>query len=468
MSSITLKINDLTCSYAARTILKGLTFEVNRAELIGIVGPNGSGKSTLLKSISNVLKPRYGEVLLQGEKVRDMKRRQVAQKMAVVSQEEKIDFPITVQDVVLMGRYPYLERFSREKIQDIEKVEEALDLTGLKAMANRDFTHLSAGEKQRVLIARALAQEPEVLLLDEPTSNLDVGHQVEIMDLIGRLRKEKGLTVIMAVHDLNLASGYCDRLLVLKDGRIYLAGKPDEVLTPGNIFDIYGSRVTAAVHPISGRPQVMLIPDTDLGNSDREQIKRGHLILITGGARSGKSTMAEKLATNLGIKGKKVVYIATASAGDEEMKERIARHRQERPTEWETVEETLQVEEIIKKKVGTAGVILIDCLTLLVSNWLLAEDIDWDREGLNRERQARILDKAKRLARTARQVKSDVIMVTNEVGFGLVPDNSMGRAYRDVLGLVNQIMAADADEVYLLCSGIPLRVKDARDQIRGS
>ena len=194
---------------------------------------------------------------------------------------------------------------------------------------------------------------------------------------------------------------------------------------------------------------------------------RGNLILITGGARSGKSRMAEELASSLSsssIINKRVIYLATAGAGDEEMQQRILRHQQRRPRHWETIEESYSVEAVIRERGAETGVILLDCLALLLSNWLFEyannEKLDWSQfNQLSESQSAQLLDRVAELAQTARDAASHVIVVTNEVGLGLVPDNPLGRIYRDLLGISNQIMASKADEVYMIWVGIPQKIK---------
>lgn len=250
----------VTCGYGSTPVLSDATLQVSRGELLGIVGPNGSGKSTLLKAMSRVLPPRQGRILLQEDDIYKMRPARAARHLAVVPQEAGLDFPFTVEDVVMMGRIPHLKRFQRESPQDREIVREAMRQTNIIELAERLVTELSGGEKQRVLIARALAQEPEVLFLDEPTSFLDLNYQIEIMELLNRLRYEQGLTAVMVVHDLNLASQYCDNLLVLKAGQIFTAGNPAQVLTEALIKEVYGCEVKVEQRHPGGRPTLVIQP----------------------------------------------------------------------------------------------------------------------------------------------------------------------------------------------------------------
>ncbi|HCF51466.1 MAG TPA: heme ABC transporter ATP-binding protein [Syntrophomonas sp.] len=260
MSIVIVDVLGVTCGYGSSTVLSDATLQVSKGEFLGIVGPNGSGKSTLLKAMSRVLPPLHGRILLQEEDIYKMRPARAARHLAVVPQEAGLDFPFTVEAVVMMGRIPHLKRFQREGPQDREIVCEALRRTNTLDLAQRLVTELSGGEKQRVLIARALAQEPQVLFLDEPTSFLDLNYQIEIMELLNKLRFEEGLTAVMVVHDLNLASQYCDNLLVLKEGKIFTAGRPAQVLTEELIKEVYGCEVKVEQRHPGGRPMLFIQP----------------------------------------------------------------------------------------------------------------------------------------------------------------------------------------------------------------
>lgn len=272
----------VACGYGSRPVLENATFSVSRSELLGIVGPNGSGKSTLLRAMSRILPPKMGQILLQDEDLYKMRLAKVARRLAVVPQESGLDFPFTVEDIVMMGRIPHLKRFQKEGPHDREIVEQALALTDTRHLSQRLVTELSGGEKQRVLIARALAQEPQVLFLDEPTSFLDLNYQIEIMELLTRLRQQQGLTVVMVVHDLNLASQYCDKLLVLKDGVIHTAGPPEKVVTEETIKEVYGCDITVEYRHPGGRPMLFLQP----ANRQPRGFTRGRVHVVGGGGSS--------------------------------------------------------------------------------------------------------------------------------------------------------------------------------------
>jgi len=246
-----LTIDGVDCHYGAVKILEEVTFSVRGGELLGILGPNGSGKTTLLRSISRILKPSRGVVLLNDIDVYSLKTVEVARQLAVVPQETTMIFNFTALDIVLMGRNPHIPRFKMEGIRDLNISKRAMKLTGTLHLASRPITELSGGERQRVIIARALAQEPKVLLLDEPTVHLDINNQLEMMDLISKLCKEKGLIVLAVLHDINLAARYCDSILLLKNGRIVSAGNLDEVITSENIREVYQVNTIVKRNPIT-------------------------------------------------------------------------------------------------------------------------------------------------------------------------------------------------------------------------
>jgi iron complex transport system ATP-binding protein len=232
-----IKVNNLEFGYSSTPVLKDVTMKLTESEILGIVGPNGAGKSTLIRCIDRILKPKQGTILLDEQEIKNMSMMEVARRIGYVPQTGSRTFPITVFDTVLMGRRPHLGWRSGDA--DIKKVVEVLKLMEIEDLAMSDLNELSGGQQQKVLIARALAQEASVLLLDEPTSNLDIKHQLEVMEIIKNLVATKKVSAIMAVHDLNLASRYTDRVIIMKLGRIIDAGTPSDVLTPENIRSVY-------------------------------------------------------------------------------------------------------------------------------------------------------------------------------------------------------------------------------------
>ncbi|MDH3973972.1 MAG: ABC transporter ATP-binding protein [Deltaproteobacteria bacterium] len=251
-----IEVDNLHFGYNGGEILRGINLALKEGEMVGVIGPNGSGKSTLLKLVSGLFSPWKGEVRIKGKPVASYKRREIARIIASVSQDIERDFPFTVREIVSMGRSPYLGRFAIEGKGDRKVIDGALELTDIAHYGERFPYQLSGGERQRMLIARALAQEPQVLLMDEPTSYLDLNHQIEINRLVLQLKNEKSLGVIYVTHDLNIAAECCDRVVMLKKGEIIAEGKPMEVISRENIETVYGCHVLVDENPETGRPRV--------------------------------------------------------------------------------------------------------------------------------------------------------------------------------------------------------------------
>ena len=268
-----LRIDRIQFYYEARKVLDEISFEADEGEFVGLIGPNGSGKTTLLKIIDGILKPRVGSVYLDCKQISELDLRELARELAIVPQIADLGFDLKVFDVVMMGRYPYLGRFSIEKEADEEKVRFWMRLTNTLHLAERSIKEISGGERQRVLIARALAQEPRVLLLDEPTSNLDVCYQIEIMDLLKELVEKLRLTIICAIHDLNLAARYSDKIILINDGKIRGVGKPVEVLTEENLRNVF--KIEAKIEYDQDSKSLTIIPLRTVGQELR---KRGSII----------------------------------------------------------------------------------------------------------------------------------------------------------------------------------------------
>jgi iron complex transport system ATP-binding protein len=237
-----------------------LSLKVNPGDFLVIIGPNGSGKTTLLRLVTRVLNVRKGEVLYQDENIFKMDLKEFCRKVAFVSQDITIDFSFTVMELVLMGRIPHLKRLQFETKKDIKIAQEKLALTDALNLKDKRIDELSAGERQRVVLARALAQEPELLFLDEPTAHLDIGHQVQILDLLKKINRNNNLTIVMILHDLNLASAYSNRIALLDQGVVFKEGKPEEVLTYQNIEKVYKTLVLVNDNPVTGKPNVVLVP----------------------------------------------------------------------------------------------------------------------------------------------------------------------------------------------------------------
>ena len=249
---IKLRVNNLKFSIDKKEILKDISFKVAKGSFIGIIGPNGSGKSTLLKNIYRLYKPSSGEILLDNKKLSQMKDKDCAKEIAVLAQESNSQFDFTVEQIVKMGRYPYKSIFEDYSKEDLKMVNEMLKKVGLENHKNKSFLNLSGGEKQRVLIARALVQNTDFLILDEPTNHLDIGYQIQLMDLI----KSLNITTLSAIHDMNLASMYCDFLIVMKEGKIINSGKVEEVITKEMLKEVFGVNAYVGVNPINKKLQV--------------------------------------------------------------------------------------------------------------------------------------------------------------------------------------------------------------------
>jgi len=243
-----LEIKDLDVSYGPIHVLDQINLQASKGEVVGIIGPNGSGKTTLLKTITKVVKAISGTICIDGIDVNEMKTKEIAKSVAVVSQVISINFEFTAEDIVLMGRTPYIK--GSESIQDINIVRDAMKKTNTLYLRKRLITQLSGGELQRVIIARAFAQEPNILLLDEPTSHLDITNQIDILNLVKNAAR-KGMLVLAVIHDLNLAAYYCDRIYLLQDGELISTGTPAQVLTSSNIQRAFNISVEVTKNPIT-------------------------------------------------------------------------------------------------------------------------------------------------------------------------------------------------------------------------
>jgi iron complex transport system ATP-binding protein len=261
-----LNTNNVIWSVDTNKILNEISISVAEKEFVGLIGPNGSGKSSLLRTMYRVLKPDAGTIHLDGTDVWQSTAKEIARQMAVVMQERSGDFEFTVKDIVMMGRNPHKGLFDRDTAYDYQITEDSLARVGLAEYDQRSFLTLSGGEKQRVLIARALVQQAKILLLDEPTNHLDIYYQLEILELVKNLE----VTTIAALHDLNLAAMYCDRLYVLKNGQVIASGSPATVLNPELIQQIYGVNSEVNIHPTTGKPVITYFPDRV-----KAQVKQG-------------------------------------------------------------------------------------------------------------------------------------------------------------------------------------------------
>jgi iron complex transport system ATP-binding protein len=259
-----IEIKNLRHAYGNQRILDNLSFYIQKGDFFIVIGPNGSGKTTLMKIISGITRLQQGEVTLLDQSLQQYTQRALAQKIAYVPQLLPPDFPFTVVQLVLMGRSPYQGLLGVEQEKDFEIAQKAMTFTGVEHLSERKFSQLSGGEQQRAFIARAICQQPQIILLDEPTASLDLAHQVRIMDLMESLKIEKAITVVMVSHDVNLAAMYADRLLLLKAGRIASLGRPKEVLTYKTLEDAYGCTILVDQSPIGEYQRINLVPQKNM------------------------------------------------------------------------------------------------------------------------------------------------------------------------------------------------------------
>ncbi len=255
-----IRVQDLWCGYPGHNVLQGVSFAVQKGEFLGILGPNGSGKTTLLLALSGILPIRGGDMELLGLPSGRLKHKERARHMAVVTQDPEVRFPFTCEEVVRMGRYPHQKRWQLDSIEDAEAVRQAMLLTDTEMLAERLITAVSGGEKQRVIMAKTLAQEGTVLLLDEATSAMDIHRKLQVFKVLEQLHAENGLTVLAVLHDVNLAALFCRRLIFLKEGRVVADGTVSSVLLPEILEEVYQTRVIIQQVPNTDKRQVVFMP----------------------------------------------------------------------------------------------------------------------------------------------------------------------------------------------------------------
>ena len=250
-------INDITVGYQDTKVIENLTLKVGEAEFCAIIGPNGAGKSTLLKSLIGYIPLQNGKIEIDGKNISEWNKKKLAQRISLIPQDFQLQFDHNVRDLILMGRFPYLGYWESYSKKDYEIIEKIIDQLDLQDMAGKKFSQLSGGERQRVAIARALAQEASTILMDEAFSHLDLNHQIEIMQLLSKINKEQKKRIILVSHNLNLACEYCDRVIMLKKGKLIADGNPNEVVTKENIKKLFGADLLIVKHPISGKPNII-------------------------------------------------------------------------------------------------------------------------------------------------------------------------------------------------------------------
>ena len=255
-----ISLQQLSFSYPTRPVLQDISLEIPHQSLLALIGPNGGGKTTLLRVMSKALRPQRGAILFDGQPLASFNARKLAQKLAVISSEQHFEFPFSVADVVAMGRFPHLNRLERMSDRDWKIVDEAMERTSVLDFRHRSISELSSGEKQRVLIARAIAQQPSILMLDEPNAHLDINHQIAIFNLLRTLNRRHQMTVIVVLHDLSAAAAFCEAMVLLHRGQIVRTGTPAEVIREDLIRQTYGAEVVVFPSPVGGFPQIAFGP----------------------------------------------------------------------------------------------------------------------------------------------------------------------------------------------------------------
>jgi iron complex transport system ATP-binding protein len=249
-----LRAENISVGYKEKQVLRDLNLNIEKGKIYSIIGPNGSGKTTLLRTLSRNIKPKKGKIFLDGKNISKIKNKQIARKMAVLSQIHGSNTDVTVRNLVVYGRYAYKEWWKGDSEQDTNIVDLALKTTNMMEFANKKMCNLSGGEKQRAWIAMAIAQKPEILLLDEPTTFLDISHQLEVLELVETLNKENGITILMVLHDINMAARYSDELIVIKNGDIYLQGEPWNIISEKHLKDVFNINGDITEDTESGKP----------------------------------------------------------------------------------------------------------------------------------------------------------------------------------------------------------------------
>lgn len=250
-----LRIEDLSLSYGDKPVVQNLSLRVKKGQVVSIIGPNASGKSTILKSIAGIIKPVSGKIFIEEKDISKMDSKKLAQKVSILLQQNKTLDDMSIEELVYFGRYPHKKWFEGFEASDKKIIEEVMKLTNTFALRDKTLETLSGGERQRAWIAMALAQEPDILLFDEPTTYLDLAHQIEFLELVNRLNNETGVTVVLVLHDLNQAARYGNYLFAMKEGKIFAQGSPEEVLNPQNILSIYN--IEAKIFNAAGYPVVI-------------------------------------------------------------------------------------------------------------------------------------------------------------------------------------------------------------------
>ena len=424
---------------------------VDEGDWVAIVGPNGAGKTSLLHALAGLI-PAIGELRVGGLDPGHASRREVARVVALMPQRPVVPEGSTVRELVALGRTAHLRRFGTETAADRTAVEETLERLDLVALADRPALGLSGGELQRVVLGRALAQEPRVLLLDEPTSALDIGHQQSVLDLVDTMRLQDELTVVAAMHDLTLAGQYGRRVVLLDQGRVVADASPREVLRPVRLADVYGARVEVLQRDTG--PAVLPVPADSAPDRGPDPLPRRTLVL--GGARSGKSRHAQRLLAACA----EVLYVAPGpvpDGSDSDWAARVAAHRRDRPEGWTT----LETDDVPAALEDATQPVLVDCLATWLAAVMGAAGA-WESADGDTAWHEHVDAEVDRLLRAWRSAPVPVVAVSNEVGSGVVPGTRSGVLFRDALGRLNRQVADLTDDVRLVVAGRVQRLEDER------
>ena len=424
---------------------------VDEGDWVAIVGPNGAGKTSLLHALAGLI-PAIGELRVGGLDPGRASRREVARVVALMPQRPVVPEGSTVRELVALGRTAHLRRFGTETAADRTAVEETLERLDLVALADRPALGLSGGELQRVVLGRALAQEPRVLLLDEPTSALDIGHQQSVLDLVDTMRLQDELTVVAAMHDLTLAGQYGRRVVLLDQGRVVADASPREVLRPVRLADVYGARVEVLQRDTG--PAVLPVPADSAPDRGPDPLPRRTLVL--GGARSGKSRHAQRLLAACA----EVLYVAPGpvpDGSDSDWAARVAAHRRDRPEGWTT----LETDDVPAALEDATQPVLVDCLATWLAAVMGAAGA-WESADGDTTWHEHVDAEVDRLLRAWRSAPVPVVAVSNEVGSGVVPGTRSGVLFRDALGRLNRQVADLTDDVRLVVAGRVQRLEDER------
>ena len=432
-------------------VVTGVDLVVEEGDWVAIVGPNGAGKTSLLHAVAGLI-PATGELRVGGLDPGNAPRRQVARVVALMPQRPVVPEGTTVRELVALGRTAHLRRFGTETAADRDAVERTLHRLELDRLADRPALGLSGGELQRVVLGRALAQEPRVLLLDEPTSALDIGHQQSVLDLVDTMRLQDELTVVAAMHDLTLAGQYGRRVVLMDQGRVVADASPSEVLRPVRLADVYGARVEVLQRDTG--PAVLPVPADTTPSGSPDPLPRRTLVL--GGARSGKSRHAQRLLADC----PQVLYVAPGPVPDDtdsDWAARVAAHRRSRPEGWSTLE-TDDVPDAIET---ARQPVLVDCLATWLAG-VMGTAGAWESADGDTAWHETVDLEVERLLKAWQSASVPVVAVSNEVGSGVVPGTRSGVLFRDALGRLNRQVADLTDDVRLVVAGRVQRLEDER------